>query len=203
MTKGIRDDGIKTLADLKQRCRVDPETGCWHWQGAMKGGSARIWIPSIGVCAMNTALPFLATGEPAARGAIYVPTCDNVACGNWDHRRPGSRSELMTIVRPKMPEATRIKMAATKRERGRYSKAAHIDIMTSRDVLRVLAKRWNFSVSHVQRVKAGGIWADAQWRTVRATPPPRFEPQGPVPRVVSSSECRTWAKVASSAMASA
>lgn len=36
LIKGQCIGGIRTVEDVRQRCYVDPETGCWHWRGAMK-----------------------------------------------------------------------------------------------------------------------------------------------------------------------
>ena len=34
--------GIHTLADLRERCHVDAETGCWHWQGYTDAKGPRV-----------------------------------------------------------------------------------------------------------------------------------------------------------------
>ena len=30
--------GIRSVADLRERCRIDDETGCWHWGLAIVRG---------------------------------------------------------------------------------------------------------------------------------------------------------------------
>lgn len=206
MKRTTRHDGIRTIEDLKRRCVVDPDTDCWVWQGATHNRSSRIWLPGIGPVSMNTALPVLMTGERPPKGAIYVPTCGNTNCGNWAHRRLGSRRELMRMLRPVLPESHRQNLAAAKRASiGRYSVAAHVDIMTSTEPARVLGARWGFGIAHVCRVRTGQAWADAEWRTVRKTPPARFEVQLPAGYVstLNPAECRPWANLAATARAPA
>ena len=44
-----RQDGVRSLADIRSRCVIDAETGCWIWRGAFSvkvGGHAtpRVWL---------------------------------------------------------------------------------------------------------------------------------------------------------------
>lgn len=199
MTRKTRQDGIRTLEDLHHRCKADEATGCMLWDGATHHGSARVWLPGIGPMAMNFALPYLATGERPARGAIYLPTCGNVNCARWEHRELGTRRQLMQMLRPTVTEEHRARISKGKREAsGKYSLAAHADIMMSTEPSKVLAARWGLHFTQVCRVRRGESWANAQWRTVRPTPPARFAPDGPVPSIVNAGECRPWAAAAAS-----
>lgn len=38
---------MKTIEEVRDRCRVDEITGCWVWTGAMSGGIPRIYAPDL------------------------------------------------------------------------------------------------------------------------------------------------------------
>ena len=92
---------MRTLADLADRCTIDPDTGCWTWNGARErhaGAAPSIWIRGVGATSLQVALPMLALGRRAAPGVRYVPTCGFMHCMNCEHRREGTLSELMTLA---------------------------------------------------------------------------------------------------------
>lgn len=92
---------MRTLADLASRCIINEATGCWHWRGAKEqrsGHAPSIWIKGIGATSLQVALPMLALGRRAAPGVRYVPTCGNLHCLNFSHRREGTQQELMTLA---------------------------------------------------------------------------------------------------------
>lgn len=48
MTRGLRTDGIRTADDLRARCWIDDDTGCWHWRGAVDlNGIPSMWLPAL------------------------------------------------------------------------------------------------------------------------------------------------------------
>lgn len=94
-----KNTAMETLDDLRARCEVNPVTGCWRWLGATKhkSKSPALWIAGKGNASLQVALPLLATGKPAPDGVRYIPTCGNLGCLNWAHRRPGTQGELMAL----------------------------------------------------------------------------------------------------------
>lgn len=157
-----RTDGIKTIADLKLRCRIDDETGCWLWAGAVKATSARVWLPGIGPTSMTAALQVLQHGTRPTSDRMLVPVvCRNPSCGNLAHRRWGTRGELFEIIRPTLPAGHRARVAAGKRRAsGLYSPEVRRDIVTSNEPVAVLADRHGMKVSMVYRIRKGERWAD-------------------------------------------
>jgi hypothetical protein len=117
---------LASLADLRDRCTVDQSTGCWHWTGrrgyAKNGqGTPVLYVVGMqGAQALQTALPMLATGRPRPEGVKYVPTCGMVDCLNWEHRRPGTLSEVLQLGAKKHAAA---RAEADRRNREKLSAA--------------------------------------------------------------------------------
>lgn len=155
-----RQDGIRTVDDLKARCKVNDETGCWMWAGARHHGSARVWLPGIGAQAIPFALHYLRTGTRPEKGAMLVPICGNTDCANPAHRKLGNRSVLQSTLRPKLDPLHKARIGKSKRAISPiYSPEAHADILASNEPGDVLAKRWGMHKTHIGRIKRGEAWA--------------------------------------------
>ena len=74
--KGKDLGGIRSVDDIKDRCRVDDVTGCWIWAGALVHGKApRVWVPGLGAVSMSRALQVVHFGPPPAGKRTLMPTC--------------------------------------------------------------------------------------------------------------------------------
>ena len=90
--KGTYCGGIRTLQDLKDRCVIDPITGCWNWSMSISQGLPNVHIPHpvtgerIKTKGRRAAL-MLKTGQllPSGWFAIRKPTCESPICCNPDH----------------------------------------------------------------------------------------------------------------------
>ena len=133
-----KNTAMENLDDLRARCEVNPVTDCWRWLGATKhkGSSPAIWIPGRGYASLQVALPLLATGKPAPDGVRYIPTCGDLGCMNWAHRRPGTQGELM--ARQAAIYADTRKAAQQRRQLTMKTKAAPVE-GTARAVMMRLA----------------------------------------------------------------
>lgn len=106
---------IRTLDDLKARCEVDEQTGCWVWTGSRDAnGHPKPYIinPSNGQGAQMSGARalLLLTGQPVVDGHAYVrvATCTNEACVSPEHRtRLESRGEAMRLQALKREQAKR------------------------------------------------------------------------------------------------
>ncbi len=90
----------RTVDDLRARCTVNADTGCWAWTGRFFGG-VNPAIPlagTNGAVSLQIALAVLTTGARMPSGRWLIPTCGNLPCLNPAHRREGSRSELHALV---------------------------------------------------------------------------------------------------------
>lgn len=167
MSGAHRQDGIRTMEALRARCKVDEETGCWLWAGAMNRGSARVWLPDCGVHSMSFALHWIATGLPPKKGALLLPMCRHVNCSNMAHRKMGTRSQLMSLLRPKLDPAHIARIVAGKRAAGgMYSPELRAEIMASTEPSKVIGARHGLHFTHVCKIKRGLAWGGAQGSSV-------------------------------------
>lgn len=118
-----REDGVRTLADIRSRCVISAETGCWLWSMATitpRGGVTPVVHLASG--ALGQAVH--SSNMPAARAAwllagnaippghvVWRHLCAGGLCINPAHCRAGTRTQMHAGV------------AATGRNRGRPERA--------------------------------------------------------------------------------
>ncbi|WP_019652247.1 hypothetical protein [Variovorax atrisoli] len=96
-TKGTRLDGIATLEDLRQRCVIDEESGCWHLRTARgralpQGPRHVIWVFGIGHTTATRASWLLAHPKRKLRnGWVCYRTCESYDCVAPKHIVSGTR----------------------------------------------------------------------------------------------------------------
>lgn len=151
--------GIRTFLDLKDRCRVNEETGCWEWGlGKSGNGQACAWIPllqrrgSLGVliCALST-------GKGPAPGVVWHCTCTTPDCARPAHREAGTRSTQMLAANLARSPMTVAKITKAKRAKSRLTDAQAAEIRESTEVNRVLAERYGISMSYASMIKRGEV----------------------------------------------
>jgi len=149
--------GIRTIADLKDRCHVDEDTGCWHWRGAMQRGR----YPSLRVSALGitttagVAICFLLTGKRPAKGVAWHSTCRNTDCANPAHREPGTRSTQMTAHAIRRTPLTRALISANRRGGSRLSEDQIAEIEGSAEKLSALCDRYGICMSYASLLRRG------------------------------------------------
>jgi hypothetical protein len=155
-----RADGVRTLADIRDRCRIDELTGCWTWTGAVSGnGLGSLWYPALGrVLAISTAIYHLRHGKEKARGTVYRPVCGGKMCANPAHYKLGPHG--CQVPRGiKRSALTRAKISATKlaAKASKLSAEARADIVANPDGLTYeqLAARWQISQGYCYVVRNG------------------------------------------------
>jgi hypothetical protein len=92
--------GIRTVEDLRKRCRVDAFSGCWHWGLAIVQGSPSVHFkaPDSGekrkMRGRKAAL-YLQRGHdlPAGHLAWAVVGCNSTDCVNPAHCRSGTKPQ--------------------------------------------------------------------------------------------------------------
>lgn len=158
--KGMRY-GVRTFADLKDRCRVHDETGCWIWAGATDGksGNARIWLSELQrVVRMSTAVFWLQFGELPTREVRMVPRCGRANCGNPAHRVGGDRAALMKAV---LPMSRPVKRGGRARA-PQYSPELAAEIRTSEKSAAQWGRELRLSGTLMAKVKRGEAWLDSR-----------------------------------------
>jgi hypothetical protein len=98
--------GVRTLEDLRIRCVIDAETGCWLWRGAYSQDrsrhgqpTTRVWLPVVppGGARTSTAprAAWLMAGKPLPpKGVVWRHLCRNPECINPQHGKGGTRQEM-------------------------------------------------------------------------------------------------------------
>lgn len=148
------------LEALRLKSRIDEITGCWNVMAATYKGTVMLWCPPAGCSLSLTAcMAWLMTGKPAPKGKLWVPMCGNTACGNPAHRKLGTRSDLMKIIRPRLSLLHRARIQAGHLRRVKhYSPGLRAEIMQSDESCAQQARRLGMKPGTVRDVRHGRTW---------------------------------------------
>lgn len=123
----MRNDGIKHLEDLRQRCNIDGDAGCWVWKGNMNSSG----VPSVNLAAgvvgpvriVTSArrAAWLLSGRRAGENQIVyrLACCNEPRCINPMHAGVGTMGCQVRALAVRDPAAMRhpAKMAGLMRRR--------------------------------------------------------------------------------------
>lgn len=159
--------GIRTVEDLRQRCYVDPDTGCWRWRLACEQGAAKVhFVPPDRdvklICKGRRAALWLQRGHdvPAGHVAYRRHTCQHADCVNPAHAASGTPMEWGAERRLGPPLVDPLKreqasLAAWDKRGRKVTPAMVREIRTSPDSQAVLAKRLGLSEYCIWDVRVG------------------------------------------------
>jgi hypothetical protein len=149
--------GIRTRADLKSRCTVDVDTGCWRWTGARDvNGQPRLWLPALcTVVTLGVAACYIRTGARPEKGQIWHAVCATRECANPAHRAPGTRSSLMLGLGMQRTPLQRAHYSAGRRARDELSEADIEFIRSCGLTLREICARVGISENYARSVRRG------------------------------------------------
>ena len=154
--------GIQTIADLRDRCRINEETGCWHYGRASRTnkGPPCVRLSALGheMVSLGVAIGFLRTGARPAKGVNWRVICGTSQCANPEHRKPGTRSDQMLQAAYRPSALTLARIASTKRAASPLTQADIAAIRSSDETLAVLSERHGVSLSHICRIRLGQAW---------------------------------------------
>jgi hypothetical protein len=93
--------GIVTLEDLRDRCVVDEDTGCWLWRGTLSAGVPRVWAFDPERKAWRVMTGARAGWYLSKRGkarqlgklTVYKVLCTESRCTNPAHMAKGTKAE--------------------------------------------------------------------------------------------------------------
>jgi hypothetical protein len=161
--------GIRTVEDLRQRCRIDHE-GCWRWSLAVVQGNPKVHFvtPDTGVrVAMRgrRAALYLQRGRDIGKGmfAFARPECHGANCVNPDHARAGSKKAHGRHLKATGRATSAVKSAAARevaKRRRKLTAAQVIEIRQSAESIAKMAERFGVSQFCVWSVRAGKSWKD-------------------------------------------
>ena len=98
LPKGYYLGGVRDVLSLRNRCRVDDCTDCWHYLG---GSKVRVTIKG-----RSRSLRLRAASVVVARGrwlprhirAFAAPDCESADCANPDHAVAGTHQQSMAAA---------------------------------------------------------------------------------------------------------
>lgn len=168
-SEGAYLGGIRTVEDLRQRCRVDDITGCWHWSMCMTQGSPRVHFGLNGkqlVMRGRRAALTIAAGKllHASHKAWARDFCHAADCVNPEHARSGTRQQHGAyMVRTGRSKTTAKSLSAIRagRSRRRLTPDQARLIRQSNAPILALAEQFGVSAYAVWCVRAGKTWREA------------------------------------------
>jgi hypothetical protein len=167
---GTNLGGIRTLEDLRQRCRIDEINGCWHFGRALRESTRApcVRLPALDheMVSLGVAIGFLTTGKRPAKGTMWHITCGTRLCANPEHRKAGTRATQMQACGYKPTPKTVARIARTKRSKSSLSEEDIAAIRASDAPLSELAERYGKSMAQISRIRLGQLWRPLQGASV-------------------------------------
>ncbi len=93
-----RNDGVKTLDDIRDRCFVD-DNGCWVWKFATDDGCPKVHIGRDVIPGVKPAVytarrvAWMLAGKRKPTGYVVYVACPEAMCVNPDHLKLGTVGE--------------------------------------------------------------------------------------------------------------
>lgn len=155
---------MKTIDQIKDRCRVDEFTGCWLWAGAMVGGKyPRIWQTEDGE---DKSMPgrraaWLALGRELPSGWRVYGTCESLSCVNPAHIKAGLTEEFGAHTRKTGSQRGNINRIKANRMTGRKRAALQpeqvAEVITSKETGLALAASHGVSMQTISKYRRHGL----------------------------------------------
>lgn len=163
--------GIRTITDLRDRCRVDEHTGCWHWGLVVSQGSPRVHFvaPDTGkriTTRGRRAALYLKRGRDLRDGMRAIPAagCKSDDCCNPAHARAASTADVGRYMKQSGKSKTMRKKIAARQvartTRAKLDPEKAREIRASSETTTALAKRYNVSQYAAWAAKTGKTWRE-------------------------------------------
>jgi hypothetical protein len=156
--------GIRNIADVKARCKVDYETDCWHWNGAKTGGKyPKISMKLNGHTQAFTGVKtsMLLIGKDVPEGmTVFHYKCNSIDCLNPDHLKIGTfKDKWAHIKEAGYLRGDPARAAANKAiSMKRCKVAAHMDLILNSDKNSVeLGKELGIHPSTIRAARSRGV----------------------------------------------
>ena len=161
--------GVKTIDDLRGRCYVDEDLGCWHWRMAAFNGSPRVRVNFNGKSQMmagRKAAYILAYEKDIPKGhRVYrAAHCHSKDCLNPEHVRAGSPQQEGSVVsktgRNKGNLGRIIANQRNSRARAKLTLEQVREIRASDETQRVKAERYGVHEKTIHLIETGKRWRE-------------------------------------------
>ena len=156
--------GIRTIADLRERCTIDGD--CWVWRGGLSGGKPSINARVEGKLAAHSGRRLAANlgGKTVRAGQVAYQSvnCCNVLCVSPAHAMLGSLADAMRAsevrdgwkrVGYRAKAAARITAVSAKLTAQQAS-----EIRDSVGCRKAVAEKYGISPSQVTNIRNGTCW---------------------------------------------
>lgn len=169
MSDGIYLGGVRSVSCLRDRCRIDEETGCWRWAYAKTDGLPRVHMIFDGKRITPTgrkAALMLAHGKPIQQGHVCFATrdCKHMDCVNPDHCRSSSRANwgqyLTSTGRARTPAKIATATANGRRQLAKLNWEQVREIRASDASNKDLAEAYGVTAKNVWAIRSGRIWKE-------------------------------------------
>jgi hypothetical protein len=161
--------GIRSVEDLRQRCRVDEDTGCWHWGMSVVQGAPRVHFKledgKHRVTRGPAAAWMLSHQKQLPAKTMCWMRCRRNDCVNPRHVMHGDRKKYGEFARKHDLQKNNPRRIAANRKIVR-EKLARINIETAREIRlsegpqAEIARRYGVPQSLVWAIKAGKLWRE-------------------------------------------
>jgi hypothetical protein len=156
------------LENIRQRCHIDEDTGCWIWAGALSEGKwPRIHSPNHSKpgSPMETqtgrrAVWQLSTGKAIPKGHRVYGTCRCNTCLNPSHMKCGPAADWGKYkAQIGLHKTVRHVIGARKNGRANsvLTEATYAEILSSNEIGLHIAKRLGIGRAVVSRVRTGKL----------------------------------------------
>lgn len=160
--------GLRTIEDLRDRCMVDEDSGCWHWRGCIHQGRPLVWFRLNGkkYRTRGRRAAVLLSGRTIKPGHETYATdnCWSDDCVNPAHCRTGSREKMFAWMVATGRSRSIVKIAkATMRclARRKLTMAQAEAVRTSDEPARDLARRYGMNVTNIYKIRRGASYKPA------------------------------------------
>ncbi len=166
-----------TIEEIKARCTVDPQTGCWVWgMSCIPFGYGHVHIKKRQYCVHR--LIWIILHGPLTRHQFVCHHCDNPPCCNPNHLFLGTQADNLQDA------ARKGRMASG--ERNGWSKLTESEVKEIRRALRdktssqiSLARKYHVSDTHIVRIKRNIVWKQVSDADMRAGVEGLYDPPPP------------------------
>lgn len=159
---------VRCIADVRLRCVVDDECGCWHLRTAHgkpqpRGRVHRLWVHGRGAVSATRAVWELDRGMPMLKGRRAVRVCESYDCVNPQHLKALTHAEAQRWIvgaGEHLTAARRLQLRTIQRGRRKLTDAQVREIRHSGASAAGLARAFGVSPTTVVSVRNGVSYRD-------------------------------------------
>lgn len=160
--------GVRSIADVRERCAMDPDGGCWHLRTGhgkplRRDRAHKIWIHGRGCVSAPRAVWELAHERPMPKGRRAVRMCESYDCANPEHIRALRHSDAQRHIIGGWHDMTpgrRAQLVRMQRARRRFTPEQVAEIRLSTVSAAALARKLGCAPEQVRDVRNGKTYRD-------------------------------------------